>query len=267
MPKNKSQKGKIKDTSPYVHQSEKIKYDLAIKELPWTDKQKELISIIEDKETRAVLISGPAGTSKSIIAIYSGLKALNSRKNSHILYSRPIIESSDSSAKLGYLPGNIDDKIEPYKIVIKEKLDELLSKEDPGKLMKENRIEFVEVNYMRGRSLNAVFLILDESQNYTFSEIETMLTRVGKYSKVIVLADPNQSDLPFNKQGGFVKFWNKFSEDNIEASKHGIKSFEFSEDDILRSEFCKYIVKAVKQIKEGNLKGECSPSDSKPHLR
>lgn len=236
-----------KDKSPYVFQHSKIDYDLSIRELPWTPKQIDLIDLIEDKSTRLVLISGPAGSSKSCISIYTGLHALQSRKNSHIIYCRPLLESADSGSRMGFLPGTKELKEEPYKRVINEKLAELLPKGDIEKLTKENRIEFTEVNYIRGASMNAVFLVADEVQNYTFHELVTLITRLGKYSKVILCADPEQSDLPIGKQGGFVKLWNMFNDD--ESKEKGIYSFEFTEDDIMRSELCKYIVKKVKLSK------------------
>ena len=239
---------KAKDSSPYVFQHKKITFDLSIKELPWTEKQEQLLKLIEDRKTRLVLLSGPAGSSKSICAIYSGLQTLQARKNSHIIYCRPILESADAGSKLGYLPGDLKSKTTPYLRVINEKLDELLPKTEIDKLTKENRIEFTEVNFIRGASLNAVFMIVDEAQGYTLNELITLISRIGKYSKVIICADPSQSDLPVSKQGGFEKLWNLFNDETSE--QHGIFCFEFKEEDIMRSELCKYVVGKFKKLKD-----------------
>jgi phosphate starvation-inducible protein PhoH len=238
---------KKKDSSPYVFQREKIDWTLDIRELPWTEKQKQLIELVNDKKTRLVFVAGPAGSSKSCVSIFSGLQALNSKKNSHIIYCRPILESADSGSKLGYLPGDLESKVAPYLRVINEKLEELLVKKDIDKLNAENRIEFTEVNFIRGASLNAVFLIIDEAQGYTLAELITLITRIGKYSKVIICADPAQSDLPSSKQGGFVKLWNLFNDP--EANEHGMFTFEFTEEDIMRSDLCKYVVRKLKGLK------------------
>jgi phosphate starvation-inducible protein PhoH and related proteins len=253
-------KEKKKDSSPYVFQQEKLKWDLHIKELPWTEKQNQLIELINDKKTRLVFLSGPAGSSKSCVSIYSGLHALNSKKNSHIIYCRPILESADAGSKLGYLPGDLESKVAPYLRVVNEKMDELLPKEEIDKLNKENRIEFTEVNYIRGASLNAVFLIIDEAQGYTLNELVTLITRIGKYSKVIICADPSQSDLPTSKQGGFTKLWNLF--EGIDAQEHGIFKFEFTEEDIMRSDLCKFVVGKLKTLKDNQ-----SDTEWRPNLR
>mgnify|MGYP007100041372 CR=1 FL=1 len=248
MSNKKQTASETKDKSPYTFQKEKITYELKIRDLPWTEKQQSLIDLINDKKTRMVLVKGAAGTSKSILSIYCGLQALNNKKNSHIFYSRPIMESADAGSKLGYLPGDLVSKTEPYKRVVTEKMEELLNKGDAEKLNKENRIEFIEVNFIRGASLNSVFLILDEVQNFCESEIITLITRLGKYCKVILCCDPDQSDLPVNKQGGFMKLWSLFS--GADSEEQGIFKFEFSDDDIQRSEFCKFIVKKTRELKE-----------------
>lgn len=252
-----------KDTSPRVPQRDKIsdQLELNIKELEWTEKQKKLIQLINEKETKIVFVKGPAGSSKSICAVYCGLQALKARKTSHIIYSRPILESADAGSRLGFLPGQLSEKTEPYMRVVNEKLDELLDKTTTERLKKDERVEFTEVNYIRGASLNAVYMILDEAQNWTLNELITLITRIGKYSKVVICADISQSDLPFSKQGGFDKLWNVFNDE--ESEKNGIYRFEFREEDILRSGLCKFIVEKTKDIKKLNNQAQI-PSDWAP---
>lgn len=241
-----------KDTSPRVPQRDKIsdQLHLEIKELEWTEKQKKLIELINEKETKIVFVKGPAGSSKSICSVYCGLQALKARRTSHIIYSRPILESSDSGSRLGFLPGQLSEKTEPYMRVVNEKLDELLDKGTIERLKKDERVEFTEVNYIRGASLNAVYMILDEAQNWTLNELITLITRIGKYSKVIICADISQSDLPNSKQGGFEKLWNLFSD--VDSEQNGLFRFEFEEKDILRSNLCRFIVEKTKDIKKTN---------------
>ena len=101
-----------KDTSPYVAQREKINFDLRIRELPWTEKQKKIIELFLDKHTKLMILKGPAGTSKTMLSMYLGLTLLNQKKVSDIVLVRSAVESSDS--KLGYLPGDLTEKIQVY---------------------------------------------------------------------------------------------------------------------------------------------------------
>lgn len=231
------------DNSIVIPQREKINEELYIKEFPWTDKQKQLINLIEDKKSKLIFISGPAGSSKSLVSIYCGLKFLNNKRVDEIIYSRPILESADSGSKLGYLPGDRDLKAEPYLQVIEEKLLELLSYNQIKRLKNDERIKFLEVNYARGLNIAAKYWILDEVQGYSDKEIVTLLTRIGHASKVIVCADPSQSDLPPNKRGAFEKFTKLF--DDNESKDNGIFTFSFDKSDIVRSGLCKFIVEKL----------------------
>ena len=121
-----------KDKSEKVHQREKISDTLQIKDLNWTEKQKQFINLALDKETKVMLVNGPAGSSKSILAVYCALKLLSEKKISDIIYIRSAVESSDS--KLGFLPGDADEKLHFYNIPFLEKLDELLPKADVMRL-------------------------------------------------------------------------------------------------------------------------------------
>jgi len=230
-----------KDTSPHVYQRDKIKNQLSIKELQWSEKQKEFIKIISNKETKLVFLGGPAGTSKTLMAVYASLKLLSDKKVSDIIYLRSAVESSD--AKIGFLPGDASQKLHFYNLPFYEKLEELLSRPEIDKLEKEKRISAFPINYARGLNWSAKAIILDEAQNSTYKEIITILTRLGHFSKCFVLADPMQTDLTNGKVGGFERLQGLF---NDELSKEmGIYSFNFNEEDIKRSELVKYLVKKI----------------------
>lgn len=233
-----------KDTSQMVVQRDKIKDSLEIKDLVWTEKQKNFIEAALDKETKIMFVNGPAGSSKSILATYCALKLLNEKKVSDIIYIRSAVESSDS--KLGFLPGDADEKLHFYNIPFLEKLDELLNKSAVDKLEKEKRISMYPVNYARGMSWNVKCVIFDEAQNSTFKELVTVLTRLGKYTKCFVLADPMQTDLPAFKAGGFEACYKLFEDED--SARNGIKTFKFEEEDIMRSDLVRFLVKKFKQI-------------------
>lgn len=225
------------DTSPKVFQRSKIKEDLSIKDLNWTPKQKEFIDLATNKDTRVMLVKGPAGSSKSILSVYCALKLLNEKKISDILYLRSAVESSDKA--LGYLPGTVEDKLHFYNLPFIDKLEELLSKGDIFKLQKENRITMFPVNFCRGMSWNAKCLILDEAQNSTAKEIITVLTRLGKFSRCFVLADPMQTDLMNGKRGAFENILQLLSDE--ESKKFGIHTFTFENEDIMRSDLVRFL--------------------------
>ncbi len=243
MSKNKHKKI---DNSPKIEQRDKIKEELNIKEFPWTPKQIELIQLINNKDCKLVLLSGAAGTSKSLVATYCGLQALNNKRVSELIYTRPILESADSGSKLGFLPGERNIKVQPYLSVLEEKLEELLPNSQIQSLKQNERINFLEVNYARGINISAKYWLIDEAQGFCLSEMITLLTRISKASKVIVCADPNQSDLPSNKKGAFEKLFKLFSDE--ESKKNGIYTFSFTNEDILRSDLCKFMVGKFQEL-------------------
>jgi phosphate starvation-inducible PhoH-like protein len=129
-----------------------------------------------------------------------------------------------------------------------DKLEELLPVDQIKRLKGDNRITNQPINFCRGLSFAAKVILMDEMQNATLSEFATLLTRIGKFTKMIICADPSQSDLPFNKQGAFEKIVELFS---CEDSKRmGIHHFQFTEDDILRSELCRFVVKKITDHKK-----------------
>jgi phosphate starvation-inducible PhoH-like protein len=244
-----SNRQQTKDTSPYVAQRGKINYSLKIGELPWTEKQKAIINLFLDKKTKIMILKGPAGTSKTILAMYLGLQLLNSKKVSDIVLVRSAVESADS--KLGYLPGDLMEKFGVYLTPFNEKFNELLDEQEIKRLEKDNRIAVCPINFARGLHFAVKFICCDESQNLTLRELQTLFTRLGEFSKMIICGDPDQSDLG-NGKSGFNAVYNGFN--NEEAYKHGIVCVELLEEDIVRSEICKYVTHVFKGILSVNPK-------------
>lgn len=229
-----------KDRSQKVPQRDKIKTSLSIYHRnDLTEKQKGILELILDKKTNIVFISGCAGTSKTYLAVYAGLMALNNKTQSDILYLRSAIESASKS--LGYLPGDKDLKTEVYLAPLKDKLDELLPRTEMEELMKDGRIKGEMVNYIRGSSWNAKYVIAEESQNYSKNEILTIMTRLGKHSKLIIIGDPGQVDM--KEKSAFMPFFDLF---NTEESKdYGIYCVSFTRADIVRSKILGYILDKI----------------------
>jgi len=235
--------GKQNDNSPYVFQRDKISFDLTIKNLPWSEKQKEIISKFLDKNTKVLFLKGPAGTSKTTLAMYCGLTLLNMKRVSDMVLVRSAVESSDS--KLGFLPGTLDEKIAVYLTPFHDKFEELLCYAQLDKLQKDNRLTICPINFARGLHFSAKFVCADEVQNFSKKEIHTLMSRIGEFSKVFLCGDPDQSDLPYGKSG-FTKVFDLFNTD--EAKAQGIFCMELTEDDIVRSELCRFITHKFKEL-------------------
>jgi phosphate starvation-inducible protein PhoH and related proteins len=231
----------IRDTSPVITQRPKLKNPLHIHQRLLNDKQKEFLKLASDKETKVIFLSGPAGTSKTFLAVMQALQMISDKKVSDMVYIRSAVESSD--AKLGFLPGEADQKLAPYMQPLADKLMEFISKGEVELLMKEERIMCVPVGFLRGLSWNAKVVIADEAQNLTFKELFTLITRIGEFSKVFILGDPDQSDI--NGKSGFKKMMDTFSDE--ESRQNGVHIFTFTEDDIVRSGLVKFIIKKVKK--------------------
>lgn len=222
-----------------------IKRQIKLKQFPWTQKQKEFFKLALHPETKIVLVNGPAGTSKTLLATYCALQLLNMKTISDIMYLRSAVESSDRS--LGYLPGSAEEKLRFFNLPFLDKLEELLESTRVEKLEQEGRISMFPVNFARGMNWQGKCIILDEAQNSTIKEITTVLTRLGEGSKCFVLADPMQTDIKQgDKQHGFEKMFNLFTDQ--ESIAQGINTFTFGEEDVMRSELVKFLTKKLKLI-------------------
>ena len=241
-PVNKQEEDpQVKDPSQYVPQRDKINFNLSVRELNWTEKQKAFIELTTDKKTRVMFLSGPAGTSKTVLAVRSALQLMNLKKASEIIYVRSVVESA--SLSLGSLPGEAQDKFRPFAMPLLDKLEELLPAGDIKKLLTTERIKPIPVNYLRGASYNANVVIVDEAQNFTLPELITVITRIGKFSKFIILGDPMQTDLKNKDSSGFKPLFDVFND--TESQEQGIYCVEFGQEDIMRSELLKFIVNRI----------------------
>lgn len=244
-------KDKGSDLSPKVPQRDKIDYPLNIRERnDLTEKQKQLIDLILDKNTKLIFLDGPAGTSKTFSAILAGLMLLNKHAVSDILYIRSIAESASKS--LGSLPGTTEEKIMPFLMPLVEKLDELLPRPDVARLLKEERVSGMPINYLRGASFNARFILADESQNLNKKELTTLITRLGMFSKMVVAGDKDQSDI--NGMSGFSYFFDLFNDE--ESRQNGIHCFAFTKEDIVRSGILKYIIGRLEERGKASVRSE-----------
>jgi phosphate starvation-inducible PhoH-like protein len=152
--------------------------------------QSKLMEAIDAKNL--VLALGPAGTGKTYIAIAKAVEALEAGKVGRIVLSRPAVDAGES---IGYLPGDMEDKLAPYLRPLYDALSDRLSLKRVKALMAEGLIEIAPVGFMRGRTLNNAFVVIDEAQNCTYGQLKMLLTRLGWNSTMVVTGDPNQSDL------------------------------------------------------------------------
>ena len=157
---------------------------------PCSDNQRRLLESI-DKRNLVVAV-GPAGTGKTFLAIAKAVEALEGGKTSRIILSRPAVEAGES---LGFLPGALEDKLAPYLRPLYDALSERLGGKRLKTLLAENIIEIAPVAYMRGRTLNNAFIVIDEAQNCTYGQLKMLLTRLGWHSTMVMTGDPDQTDL------------------------------------------------------------------------
>jgi len=200
---------------------------------PKTLKQKEYLEAIYNKDV--IFCIGPAGTGKTFLACHVAANFLVEDRVDSIILCRPAVEAGE---KLGFLPGNLEEKLNPYLRPLYDALNHMLSKKVVNQMIDEGVIEVVPLAYMRGRTLNNAFVILDEAQNTTPTQMKMFLTRMGDYSKFLVNGDITQTDLDDGKYSGLVDARNRLK--NIE----GIAWIELGKEDIVRHPIVQKIVDA-----------------------
>jgi phosphate starvation-inducible protein PhoH and related proteins len=216
-----------------------------LNKVSFTEKQKKFYDIASDENTKIMFISGPAGSSKTFISVYSALRMLSSNSELDLIYVRTIIESAEKG--LGALPGDLNEKFNPYMIPLIEKLDEVLPRNDTSKkeLIESGRVEAMPINFLRGVSWKDKIIIMDEAQNATFKELTTLVTRIGENCKLFICGDLLQSDI--NGRSGFGDMMDLF--DDSESEESGIHCFRFNISDIKRSKILKFIIKKLSNRK------------------
>ena len=178
---------------------------------------------------------GPAGTGKTYLAVAMAVKAFKSKEVSRIILTRPAVEAGE---KLGFLPGDLQNKVDPYLRPLYDGLFDMLGAESFQKLLEKQTIEVAPLAYMRGRTLDDAFIILDEAQNTSREQMKMFLTRMGTGSKVVVTGDVTQIDLPDRSRSGLLDALNVLK--NVE----GIARVYFTEKDVVRHRLVQEIVKA-----------------------
>ncbi len=196
-------------------------------------KQAEYIQAL--RENDIVIALGPAGTGKSFLAVSVAVMMLMEKKVERVILSRPAVEAGE---KLGFLPGDMKEKVDPYLRPLYDALYELFGFEKIDKKIETGEIEIAPLAFMRGRTLKNCFAILDEAQNATDTQIKMFLTRIGENSKLVVNGDPSQVDLINKSQSGLVK------SKNILSAIDEIKTIEFDHTDVVRHPLVSKIIKA-----------------------
>jgi phosphate starvation-inducible PhoH-like protein len=200
-----------------------------------SEKQSEYIKAL--KENDIVMSLGPAGTGKSFLAVSVAVTLLMEKKIQRVILSRPAVEAGE---KLGFLPGDMKEKVDPYLRPLYDALYELFGADKIDKKIETGEIEIAPLAFMRGRTLKNCFAILDEAQNATETQIKMFLTRIGENSKLVVNGDPSQVDLINKRDSGLIK-----SRD-ILRDVNEIKVIEFDHNDVVRHPLVTKIIKAYK---------------------
>jgi phosphate starvation-inducible protein PhoH and related proteins len=178
---------------------------------------------------------GPAGTGKTYLAVAQAVSSLLSKSVARIVLARPAVEAGE---KLGFLPGDLQEKVDPYLRPLYDALYDLLDYEKVSRLLERNAIEVAPIAFMRGRTLNDAFVIIDEAQNTTTEQMKMVLTRIGFGSKVVVTGDITQIDLPQGKTSGLVEAI------SVLAGVKGIAFVHFDEKDVVRHKLVQAVIKA-----------------------
>ena len=198
-----------------------------------SEKQSDYIKAL--KENDIIVSLGPAGTGKSFLAVSVGITMLMEKKIERVILSRPAVEAGE---KLGFLPGDMKEKVDPYLRPLYDALYELFGADKIDKKIESGEIEIAPLAFMRGRTLKNCFAILDEAQNATETQIKMFLTRIGENSKLIVNGDPSQVDLINKSQSGLIK------SRNILKNLKEIKIIEFDHNDVVRHPLVSKIIRA-----------------------
>ncbi len=205
-----------------------------------TESQKKYVKKVKDNDI--IFAVGPAGTGKTYLAVAFAVSELKRGMISRIILVRPAVEAGES---LGFLPGDLKEKIDPYLRPLYDALQDMIPYEQLKSYLEKGVIEIVPLAYMRGRTLNNAFVILDEAQNTTEIQMKMFLTRLGTNSKAIITGDITQIDLPANKNSGLIQVM------RILQGIEGVGFMNFKKEDVIRHRLVKEIINAYEKFENG----------------
>ncbi len=208
---------------------------------------KQLLYLKAMSEHDLTIAIGPAGTGKTYLAVAMAAAALTEKKVRRIVLARPAVEAGE---KLGFLPGDLAEKVNPYLRPLYDSLFDIIGFEKVGRMMERNIIEVAPLAFMRGRTLNDAFVILDEAQNTTPEQMKMFLTRIGNSSKAVINGDITQVDLPSGKASGLIQAR------EVLGGVPGIAFFRFGQDDVVRHPLVQKIVHAYDRYDQRRKRAE-----------
>jgi phosphate starvation-inducible PhoH-like protein len=208
---------------------------------PKSANQRRYIEAIQSNDI--VFGIGPAGTGKSYLAVAMAVQALTQKQVSRIILARPAVEAGE---RLGFLPGDLQEKVDPYLRPLYDALFDLMDAERVAKMLEKRIIEVAPLAFMRGRTLADAFIILDEAQNTTSEQMKMALTRIGFGSKAVITGDVTQIDLPTGKRSGLVEA------ERILSKVEGIEFVYFTDKDVVRHRLVQQIIKAYESQSKKN---------------
>jgi phosphate starvation-inducible PhoH-like protein len=212
-----------------------------------TANQKKMVAVSEKNDI--IFAIGPAGTGKTYTAVALAVRALKNKAVKKIILTRPAVEAGES---LGFLPGDLKEKIDPYLRPLYDALDDMIPSDKLNYFMANRIIEIAPLAYMRGRTLDNAFIILDEAQNSTDLQLKMFLTRIGPSAKAIITGDMSQVDLPKNQKSGLIKAT------RILRNIQGIAHIELTGSDVVRHRLVREVIKAYdsEQVREEQLEDQ-----------
>jgi len=204
----------------------------------------QVLLVNDYKDNDLIIAEGPAGTGKTYTSIALAVKALKEREVKKIVLTRPAVEAGE---RLGFLPGDVKEKLDPYLQPLYDALHDMLPYKKLETWLEDGTIQIAPLAFMRGRTLESAFVILDEAQNATISQLKMFLTRMGVSSKFIMTGDTTQIDLPRRNESGLLQAM------RILKGIEGVSIIKFDERDIVRHKLVKMIVKAYEQEENENI--------------
>ncbi len=220
---------------------------------PKTANQKRYLDAIRAHDL--VVAIGPAGTGKSYLAVAMAVSALVKREVARIILTRPAVEAGE---RLGFLPGDLVEKVHPYLRPLYDALYDMLEPDKVTSLTEKGAIEIAPLAYMRGRTLNDAFIILDEAQNTTSEQMKMFLTRLGFNAKMVITGDITQVDLPLNRQSGLIEI------QTVLQGIDGIRFLYFDDRDVVRHDLVSAIVRAYDRVDSRGAARRVSPPQERP---